>query len=261
MPLLSVLLAFVLSARAAAVAPQVAGSFYPAGTDELRGAVDGYLSAASSAASLGEILGLLAPHAGYPYSGRTAADAYKALLGRSYDTVFILATGHRTSVAGAATLAEGGFTTPLGVVEVDSRAVAGLMKLSSLITPFPVAFIGEHSVEVQLPFLQRTLLPGFKVVPLLMNTQDAGVMRRVGSAVAQLCKPGRTLLLVSSDLSHYSDKATAGVVDAATLAALTGRPDDPDYFWSTNRALMRRAGNGLVCTYGSRTPGSRPLSL
>ncbi|MBI5884246.1 MAG: AmmeMemoRadiSam system protein B [Elusimicrobia bacterium] len=242
---------WALSANALAevIPPQVAGGFYPGDAGELRTAVDGYLAAASSGAVKGEILGLLSPHAGYAYSGATAGQAYGQVKGRRYETVIILSACHRVGVPGAATLAEGAFETPLGRVPIDAAVVKKLRQLSPAIEVLPRAFQGEHSLEVQLPFLQRALQEGWKVVPLLMNTDDLEQSRAVGLAVAKVFKPGKTLLVVSSDLSHYPERGAARVVDLATLSALTSRPDDPRYFWLANRALMQKGVPGLDTTF------------
>ncbi|MFA6316971.1 MAG: AmmeMemoRadiSam system protein B [Elusimicrobiota bacterium] len=245
LPLL--LLAAVL--RAEVIPPQVAGGFYPGDAAELRSVVDGYLAAASSSASKGEILGLLSPHAGYTYSGAVAGEAYRRVQGRRYDTVIVLAACHRVAIPGAATLAEGAFETPLGRVEVDAGLVKRLSRLEPGIAALPAAFRGEHAFEVQLPFLQRALAPGWKVVPLLMNTDDLEKSRAVGRAVAKVFTPGRTLLVVSSDLSHFPESGAARVVDLATLSALTSRPDDPGYFRLANQALMQRGVPGLDTTF------------
>lgn len=242
-------LALSLPVCSAVLEPQVAGAFYPSDPEELRSTVDSFLEKASTSPIRGELYGALVPHAGYVYSGQTAAEVYRLLKGRRYETVLILASGHRHPVKGAATVASGSFRTPLGEVAVDSSAAKRLMELNRLIEDLPRAFEEEHSVEVQIPFLQRVLEPGFKLVPLLMNSEDPEVSRQVGEAVAKLVKPGKVLLLVSSDLAHYPDKETARAVDTASLRALLDMPKDPQYFWRANRFLMQRGGKALVCTY------------
>lgn len=247
----AIFLLFLLAAipsRATSYPPQVAGSFYPADPKELAGVVDSLIAKASTAAVPGAVVGALVPHAGYEYSGPTAARVYRLLKGRRLNTVYILATGHLHAVPGAATLAGGALVTPLGEVPVDAQAAAQLMALTPLVQDMPEAYQGEHSVEVQLPFLQRALPKGFKVVPLLMNTEDPVVARQVGEALSGFLVSTGTVLLVSSDLSHYPDGETARAVDGTTLSALLAAPGDPAYFWRANRLLMERAG-GLACTY------------
>ncbi|MBI5209052.1 MAG: AmmeMemoRadiSam system protein B [Elusimicrobia bacterium] len=228
---------------------QASGTFYPSSAPELRAAVDSFLAHASSSGVAGELLGLLAPHAGYVYSGETAGKAYALLKGRRYDTVVILSAGHRYAVRGAATLADGSLGTPLGDVPIDAAMVKRLRALTGAVDVAPKAFLEEHAVEVQLPFLQRVLKGGFKVVPLLMNTEEAGMSREVGLAVAKVLKLGSVLLVVSSDLSHYPPKDMARTVDTASLAALVRRPDDPEYWWRANQMLLARGPKSLGTTY------------
>ncbi len=236
------------AASAKTYPPQVAGAFYPASPAALSAAVDGFLANISTSGDQGELVAALVPHAGYEYSGATAGLAYARLKGRRYETVIVLGTGHHVAIKGAATIGGGELATPLGAVPIDQAAIFKLLKDCPLVQDLPEAFKGEHSVEVQLPFLQRTLAGPFKVVPLLMNSDDPTVSRRVGEALAKLIRPGKSLLIVSSDLSHYPDSVSARAVDQVSLAALTGS-DDPELFWLANRLLMRRGPSSLVCTY------------
>ena len=237
------------AALLAVLPPQVSGSFYPSDPAELRAAVDGYVAAASSAAPKGELLAVLAPHAGYEYSGRVAGAAYASLKGRSYETVFLLATGHHVALSGAALPPAQILRTPLGDVPVDEAAAARLSALTGFVAVSTPAYQGEHSVEVQLPFLQRMLKPGFRVVPLLLNTDDPAVQDRLGDALAALTRPGKTLIVISSDLSHYPAKDEARVSDTTMLGALSARSGDADYFRLASRLILQRANKDLVCTF------------
>ncbi|MBI2071055.1 MAG: AmmeMemoRadiSam system protein B [Elusimicrobia bacterium] len=234
--------------HAETIAPQVAGAFYPADKEQLKSMVDDFLAQAPTQTLKGDLLGGLSPHAGYIYSGSTAARFYRLLRGRSYDTAIILASGHRMGIKGAATIQSGTFATPLGSVAINADMIQTLMKLTPLIEHKPEAFQGEHAVEVQLPFLQ-TVLNNAKLVPLLMNTDDPRVAQEIGAALAKIMKPGKVLLIVSSDLAHYPHKNVARVVDLATLEAMRLAHDDPEYFWLANRMLMERGPKNMVCTY------------
>ncbi|MBI4411964.1 MAG: AmmeMemoRadiSam system protein B [Deltaproteobacteria bacterium] len=247
--------------NAETIPPQVVGTFYPADKTELRKTVDSLINEAPNASFQGELTAALVPHAGYAWSGKTAAHIYRLLKGRRYDTVIIVGTGHRVYVKGAATVAAGSFSTPLGEVPIDEEAVKKLMgfappgqvappgRVAPLVQNLPEAYKGEHSVEVQLPFLQ-VVLGNFKVVPLLMNNVDTKVASQIGSALAQLMQSGKTLLLVSSDLSHYPDKETARIVDETSLMALQRSYDDPEYFLEADRLLMAKGrGKNLVVTF------------
>jgi MEMO1 family protein len=241
--------AFAASARAVDIPAQVAGQFYPANPKALAERVDGLLAAASTApVDSGELFALLAPHAGYDYSGPVAAEAFRLLKGRSYPLVVVVGTGHNVPIGGAATVLSGTFSTPLGEIAIDASAVADLKKREPLVVEDLQAYQGEHSIEVELPFLQRTL-GSFKLVPLLMNTDDPDKCRRVGEALAALLGKRKALLVVSSDLSHYPEARLARLVDRTSLQTLVETTDSPEVFWRTNRYLLDASRSpALVCT-------------
>lgn len=234
--------------HSAIITPQVADAFYPSDPEALTRMIADFLARASTQGAHAEILGAIVPHAGYVYSGPTAAEVYRRLQGKHFDTVIILGTGHYYGIPGAAVISSGAFTTPLGAVPIDEAAAQKLLTQSPLIADFPSAFEKEHSIEVQLPFLQ-TVLKDFKIIPLVMNTNDPRVSRAIGSAIASICKPRKTLLLVSTDLSHYPDRQTSEIADRTTIEALLANNPDPGYFYTANRLVMERAPQGLVCTY------------
>ncbi|MBI5241021.1 MAG: AmmeMemoRadiSam system protein B [Elusimicrobia bacterium] len=229
-------------------APAVAGQFYPADPAELSRAVDTYLSQAKAPDRLpGPLMALVVPHAGYEYSAPVAAFGYKAVSG-PYDTVVVIGAGHRSRVEAAGLYARGAFLTPLGRVPVDEALAARLMKGSpDLFQDRPDAHQGEHSIEVQLPFLIRRLKAGWKLLPVVMNTDDPRVCARAGEALAAALKGRKALIVASSDLSHYPPAATAEKVDRATLKALERL--DPEFFWLANRVMMDRGERGLDTTW------------
>ncbi|MFH1619283.1 MAG: AmmeMemoRadiSam system protein B, partial [bacterium] len=152
--------------------PVVAGKFYPADPAELKKAVDSYLKNAPEPPKFpGPVLCLLVPHAGYDFSAPIAAAGYKSLATK-YSTVVIIGAAHAIPVKGAAIYPSGEFLTPLGRVKVDTGLAKKLLKESPLFEDNRRAHAGEHSVEVQLPFLQRKLEEGFKILPIVMNTDD-----------------------------------------------------------------------------------------
>ncbi|MBI4062952.1 MAG: AmmeMemoRadiSam system protein B [Elusimicrobia bacterium] len=246
---LLLILQLVKSIPAETIPPQVAGGFYPAGAAELKRTVEKYVREASTFTVQSEIVAALVPHAGYAYSGKTAALVYRILQGRSYPTVIIIATGHRHGVRGAATIDSGGFATPLGKVPIDEAAVKTLQKLTPLIEHLPQAYQREHSIEVQLPFLQTVLKNQFKIVPLLMNNEDPKIASQIGEALAQFMKNKKMFLLVSSDLAHYPDTKIARLVDSATLKTILEPEWGPAYLWQASRFIMERGPKELVCTY------------
>ncbi|MFA6003222.1 MAG: AmmeMemoRadiSam system protein B, partial [Elusimicrobiota bacterium] len=227
--------------------PAVAGQFYPADAKELGRAVDSYLAKAPAPAKLpGPIVALVVPHAGYEFSAPVAAHAYKAVSG-AYDTVVVIGAAHTAAVAGAALYAKGAFATPLGPVPVDEELAARLLQDSDLFQDDPRAHSREHSVEVQLPFLIKRLKPGWKLLPLIMNTEDPATSFRIGQALARELKGRKALLVASSDLSHYPPAELADRVDRSTLKALERL--DPQFFWLSNRIMLAKGIPGLSTTW------------
>jgi AmmeMemoRadiSam system protein B/AmmeMemoRadiSam system protein A len=211
-------LAAATAATAAVREPNVAGKFYPDDPAQLRAAVVAFLAEAVPQDAQ-RAIGLLAPHAGYAYSGQFAADAWRQATGRSYDVVVILGTHHTSGAfAGAAIDDVTGLRTPLGVAAVDQQLARALLANGKLFTKRPEAFDGEHSVEVQVPFAQ-VVLPGVKILPVVVGTDDPALCGQLGKALAVALGGRRALLVASSDLSHYPAHDAAARLDARTLTA------------------------------------------
>jgi hypothetical protein len=209
--------------------PAVAGAFYPAGADELTKTIDGFLARAAPRAQ-GEVVALVAPHAGYPYAGPVAAYAYALLKGRHFARVVVIAPSHYESFDYTSVYDGDAYSTPLGLVKVDkvfAKKLAGMspsMRLSGA-GHTPSRDRPEHSLEVQLPWLQR-VLGEFELVPVIMGDQDYDHCRALGVAIAKLAAGGNTLIVASSDLSHYHPYEQAVKLDHKTLAAVA----EYDYF-------------------------------
>jgi AmmeMemoRadiSam system protein B/AmmeMemoRadiSam system protein A len=194
----------------------VAGMFYPEDATALRTELDHLLGAAPRRLALAP-KALIVPHAGYPYSGPIAASAYACLASHVHhiSRVVLLGPAHRVAVRGLATPGADRFTTPLGDVPLDTEALATLEGLPHVCRSAR-AHAQEHALEVQLPFLQR-VLPEFSLVPLLVGDASAG---EVAQALDRVWGGEETLIVVSSDLSHYLPYAEAQRTDAATLDAI-----------------------------------------
>ncbi len=219
--------------------PVVAGQFYPDDPDELRMMVNQLLAAAD--AELGHPpKALIAPHAGYIYSGPTAGVAY-AQLATIADTVrrvVLLAPSHRVGFRGIAYSSAELFRTPLGDVDVDLEWLARIKELPQVLL-MNEAFTQEHSLEVHLPFLQETL-SDFKLIPLVVGDADS---ISVAEVLDSLWGGPETLIVVSSDLSHYLDYASAKAIDATTSTAIEKL--QPDMI-SSRQACGRVPINGLL---------------
>jgi len=200
----------------------VSGTFYPGNPDALKADIAGYLSKVPPGEPAGDIVGLVSPHAGYMYSGQTAAYGYKALAGSRYGTVIILSPSHRSFFVGAAVQPEGAYRTPLGLVPIDEGLARALMDEGDMVHGDSRMHRGEHAIEVQLPFLQ-SVLPAFKIVPLILgNSQDAESSLQLSALIHRAIKEreGRYLIVGSTDLSHYYPYEQALEMDKAAVDLL-----------------------------------------
>jgi AmmeMemoRadiSam system protein B/AmmeMemoRadiSam system protein A len=203
----------------------VAGAFYPADPQELAKMIDDMLAKAAPPPVDGEILAVVAPHAGYPYSGPVAAWTYAALRGHKYSRVVVIAPSHYVGFDFTSVYDGDAYTTPLGTIPVDKEFARRLVKMSSTIEISDkghqaTADAPEHSVEVELPWLQR-VLGKFELVPIVMGDQSYASSRALGVALARMLRDDHdTLVLASSDLSHFHRYDEAESIDHKTLHAL-----------------------------------------
>ena len=196
--------------------PVVAGIWYPGTAPELRKLVEEYLSHVPGRDSKGRTVAIISPHAGYIYSGQVAAHSFKAVKGQKFDSVIVIGPSHYVPFRGVATYDCAGFRTPLGVIPLDSELIAALLKRESRIKDLPGVFRQEHSLEAELPFLQ-VVLPGFKLVPLVMGDPDVTTCRWLAEAIAECAKGKSVLIVASSDLSHYHSYDVAAEMDQRLL--------------------------------------------
>jgi len=194
--------------------PAVAGSWYPGTAPALAAALDRHLS--TTARDLqGDLVAIVAPHAGLMYSGPVAAHAYRLLRGRAFDVAVLVGPSHFVGFDGVSVHTRG-FETPLGVADVDSACAARLVGSTSLVRDYPAAHAREHSLEMQVPFLQH-LAPGVPIVPLLMGYQTAETARALGEGLTTVLQGRRALIVASTDLSHYHDAVTAATLDRVVI--------------------------------------------
>jgi AmmeMemoRadiSam system protein B/AmmeMemoRadiSam system protein A len=233
--------------------PAVAGAFYPEQPEALKTMVDKFLKEAESPDIEGPVLGLIAPHAGYVYSGHVAASAYALLKGKKIKRVVVISPSHIQAFQGAAVYDGDAYATPLGNVLIDKDFTKKLAEKSSLIDLSAKGHEnifqgrGEHAVEVELPFLQR-VLGSFKLVPIVMGDQDYETCRALGVALAELIDSPETIIVASSDLSHFHPYDEAVKLDHKVLRAI----EEWDYF-NLSRNLRSRiweacGGSPIVAT-------------
>lgn len=195
--------------------PAVAGLFYPDNADELSSMISGFLAETKQNAI--QPKAIISPHAGYIYSGSVAASAYAQLIpyADQIKTVILLGPSHRVAFRGLAVSSASSFATPLGNVEIDRKLVEEVSQLPQ-VHELDAAHAQEHSLEVQIPFLQKTL-PHFKLVPIVVG--DASV-DEVAEVIEKLWGGPETLIVVSSDLSHFHNYETARRMDQETSNAI-----------------------------------------
>ena len=210
--------------RSGVRAPAVAGSFYPADPAQLAKTVDELLARSSAQVKAESVVAIIAPHAGYEFSGAVAANSYSALKGRKVRRVVVIAPSHQESFGFASVYDGEAYATPLGEIPVDRAFARRLAAHNSLIKlggngHFSSGSRGEHALEVQLPFLQRAL-GDFQLVPVIMGEQDYQASRALGAALAALIHGSDTLIVASSDLSHFHPYDRAVELDRAVLSTI-----------------------------------------
>ena len=193
----------------------VAGTWSPGTAVALAAAVDSHLVNATRDVA-GDLVALVAPHAGLMYSGPVAAHAYRLLTGRTFDVAVLVGPSHFVGFDGVAVYASGGFNTPFGVAPIDADCAAALMRAAPIVREHAPAHSREHSLEMQLPFLQR-VAPGIGIVPLVMGRQTADTARALAGGLAAVVRGRNALLVASTDLSHYHAAATAARLDAVVI--------------------------------------------
>ncbi len=192
----------------------VAGTWYPGAAAALRAAVGGHLAGVEETPA-GDVVALIAPHAGLVYSGPVAAYAYRAVAGRRYDVVLLVGPSHYHGFEGVAVWPDGAFETPLGRVAIEA-AVADRLLASPVVGTHPAAHDREHALEMQLPFLQE-VLPGVPIVPLLLGYQERPTIEALAGALAEACTGVTPLLVASTDLSHYFPADRAAALDQVVV--------------------------------------------
>lgn len=194
--------------------PAVAGTFYPSNKGELISLVRKFMERGPHVPVRRPMIrGIVAPHAGYPYSGETAARAYREVAGTNYDLVVLLGPSHFVRVEKAAIMLGGAFRTPVGTVSVDADAAREIYETHpGLFEDSPSPFLREHSLEVQLPFLQ-VALGNFTIVPIEVNILDGRILEKVADAIFQVVAKKNVLIVASTDLSHYRMRSEAKAMD------------------------------------------------
>jgi AmmeMemoRadiSam system protein B len=198
----------------------IAGRWYSGNPTELAEEVGAFLDDAEIEPLTGQVIGLVVPHAGHRYSGRTAGHGFRAVMGLHFDIVAVVSPFHDYHPAEILVSGHAAYATPLGSLAINREAVASFSKkLVELGGPIPheVVFDQEHSLEIELPFLQTALTGEFQLLPLMLRERSAEFCRLVGKALASVLKNRAALLVASSDLSHFYPEGKANHLDGEML--------------------------------------------
>jgi AmmeMemoRadiSam system protein B len=198
----------------------IAGAWYPGDPEKLRASVDAQLEAAQIPTLEGEIVGVIAPHAGHRYSGAVAAHAFRSLQGLEPAVVAVISPMHQPFEGRLCTTDHRAYATPLGEIPVDHALIKELednLDPRFGLTIERIRFDQEHSLEIELPFLQRVLHTSFRLLPLMLRDQTRATCEAVGHALAAVLRSKAHILVASSDLSHFKSDAVARKLDAFML--------------------------------------------
>lgn len=222
--------------------PIAAGSFYYGDADRLSSQIDAFLqNVKRDSFPSGKILALIAPHAGYVYSGQVAAHAYRLVQGKDYQTVVIIGPSHRLRFRGCSIYLKGAYETPLGTVGVN-EALASELSEATGFEYVPQAHQQEHSIEVQIPFIQK-VLPRAKIVPVVMGIQSRKTITTLANALSEVLPGRKALVIASTDLSHFFPKQKANEIDSNTVSLIQSLETD---------SLINKLGRGenIMCGGG-----------
>ena len=246
--------------------PAVAGQFYPSEAGKLAKMIATLFSKVKKASLSGRPLALVAPHAGYPYSGKVAAAAYKLLEGEAYDAVVIVSPSHTVFFRGCSVYVGDGYETPLGLVETDRELAQRIASIHPLVYASAQGHAtgstrGEHALEVHLPFLQIAL-GRFKMVGIVMGDQEEESIKALGEVLASALRGKNVLMVASTDLSHFHEQKEANKLDGAVKQAIE-KYDPSDLLEVLSCGDGEACGGGPVAAVmtAAKRLGSRELKV
>ncbi len=242
----------------------IAGTWYNGNPQSLSSQIDGFLTGARDAEIRGRVIGLIVPHAGHRYSGRTAGYAYRTVQSQSPDIVVILSPLHAYYPGILITSAHRAYSTPLGEVEIAEEE---LQRMEFLLTRQGLRLERilrdeEHSIEIQLPFLQRALKKPFRLLPLMIRSRDEQTLKQVAESLALLLKDKNALLIASTDLSHFFPLEQAEMLDGEMLKRI--KAFDPEAVLSAEESGSAAACGAAaiaVVMWAARSLGAEQASI
>ncbi len=224
--------------------PVVSGSFYPSGSERLRSELSGYFGSFKKSGAGARVRAIIVPHAGYVYSGHTAAAGYAAIPAEAvYDNIFLIGVSHRYAFEGAAVFISGNLVTPLGTLKVNKDLGEKLLSTNRWFIEKDEAHGPEHSLEVQLPFIQYHFTKSPAIIPVLIGTRNTTVLKAIATGL-QPWFNDRNLFIISSDFSHYPSYEDAKRVDRLTSDAIVR--GDSEAFLRTIRNVEASGTDNLA---------------
>jgi len=221
----------------------LAGTWYSANPHLLRSEVADYIQAAALPKFSGEVVALVAPHAGHRYSGPVAGYAFRAIQGNSYETIAVISPFHRPHSHALLTSAHDAYETPLGRIPIDKQSQKALnqwLQKNDAVTLEPIRRDNEHAIEIELPFLQAALDGPFQLLPVMIADASPETAYALGSALAATLQDQRSLLIASTDLSHFYPEQKANQLDQAMLNAIAS-------FEPNEVMKVHHSGKGQAC--------------
>jgi len=227
--------------------PVVAGSFYPSNSKKLSEDVDFYLQAVEKKELDGELIGLISPHAGYVYSAPVAAYSFIQLMNMDIDVAIVLAPSHSARFNGASVIVSGKYETPLGAVEIDEKIGKKFLNEPHF-TFLKDVHVNEHSLEVQVPFLQK-VIQNFKIVPIIIGVIDLVTCSAIAEEISRnlIEEDRKFVIIISTDLSHYNPYDKAREIDGIFIENLE-KYDENSLYDVLKRDQAQACGQGPVLT-------------
>ncbi|MBI4810094.1 MAG: AmmeMemoRadiSam system protein B [Ignavibacteriales bacterium] len=200
--------------------PAVAGQFYPSNPTELKSTLKTLFIKAIPSKNLQNVVAMIVPHAGYIFSGEVAASAFnQSDWNKNYENIFIIGSSHHVGFEGASIYSHGNFITPLGTVKVNAAPARKLLQQSNVFSDRTDAHVSEHSLEVQLPFLQYMMKKDFQIIPIVIGTQSEKTCKKIADALRPYLN-SKNLFIISTDFSHYPSYDDAAKIDKVTADAI-----------------------------------------
>lgn len=225
----------------------IAGTWYEGRPEILQRNIDNYLDRAKLPELTGEVIAVIAPHAGHRYSGAVAGYAFATLRNQRPDLVAIIAPMHHPYREPLITSSHDAYVTPLGNIPIDKSAIDELNAILKADIGFGLSAVPrdpEHSLEIELPFLQRALASDFKLLPVMVRAQDPGISKGLGKALASVLRGKNYALVASTDLSHFYDQETAKKLDGEMLRQI-------EAFSPEGVFEAERSGRGFACGHAA----------